>query len=230
MPVAELSLGPGTWLLLVACGALCGVDAVSWPQAMLSRPLVAGTLGGAVVGSPSAGFVAGAALELLSLAHPPFGAARYPDTGPAGVVAGAGYAAASASAAALAAALIVGWAVGWIGARTVHALRRLNARLLEPVSELAADPRRLERRHVGAIALDLGRAALLTAGFALPAILAVRLADGAAPGAARATAALLVFALAGATGAGARTLAAGWRGWPFLLAGAGGTWLVEKLW
>lgn len=232
MPLADLGLGPGGWLLLVACGAICGVDAVSWPQLMVSRPLVAGTLGGGLLGDPAAGFLAGAALELLALAHPPFGAARYPDTGPAGVMAGAGYAAAGGSGIGpLVVVLVAGWAVGWMGARSVHLLRRINARLLQPADVLAAEPVRLERRHRLGIGLDVARSALLTAGFLLPVVAASRLAAGFPADAATrgATAALVVIALAGAAGAGARTLSVGLAGWPLLVLGAALAWAAGVL-
>ncbi|MFQ5888884.1 MAG: PTS sugar transporter subunit IIC [Gemmatimonadota bacterium] len=231
MPLTELAIGPGTWLLLVTCGAVCGVDAVSWPQLMLSRPLVAGTLGGTLLGDPAAGFMCGAILELLALAHPPYGAATYPDTGPAGVVAGAGYAAAGGSGlAALVVALLAGWAIGWLGARSVHLLRRINEGLLKPVEALAGEPARLERRHRTAIALDALRAGLITGGFALPTAIATRLAAGSslAPTAVAATAALLVVAVSGSAGSGARTLSASLHAWHLLLLGAAVAWVVGR--
>jgi len=94
MTWSELYLGPGTWILAVLAGGIVGMDAVSWPQVMVSRPLVSATIGGALLGNPAAGMLTGALLEVLTLRHPPFGAAKYPDTGPAGLVAGASYAAA----------------------------------------------------------------------------------------------------------------------------------------
>ena len=119
MPWTELAFGPGTWILLVAAGAVLGMDAVSWPQAMISRPLVSATIGGWLLGSPGAGLLVGAVLELYSLRHPPFGAARYPDTGPAGLVAGASFAASGGHAAgAFLISLVIGWVLGWIGAVT----------------------------------------------------------------------------------------------------------------
>ncbi len=85
---------------VVAVGTLCGLDLVSVPQAMLSRPLVAGFLGGMVVGAPVQGLAVGALLELFALETLPVGAARYPDWGPPGAAAGALVGASRASAAA----------------------------------------------------------------------------------------------------------------------------------
>jgi mannose/fructose/N-acetylgalactosamine-specific phosphotransferase system component IIC len=77
---------------LALLGALLGLDVVSFPQAMVSRPVVAATLAGALVGRPGHGLVAGAVLELFALETLPFGASRYPEWGSAGVVGGALYA------------------------------------------------------------------------------------------------------------------------------------------
>ena len=69
-------------------GAVCGLDTVSFPQAMISRPIVAATVAGAVAGSPLRGLAVGALLELFALKTLPFGASRYPEWGSAAVVGG----------------------------------------------------------------------------------------------------------------------------------------------
>ncbi len=74
-------------------GGLIGLDVVSFPQAMISRPIVAATIGGAFVGNGTAGILIGAVLELIALDTLPFGASRYPEWGSAGVVGGALFAA-----------------------------------------------------------------------------------------------------------------------------------------
>ncbi|MEP6692744.1 MAG: PTS sugar transporter subunit IIC [Gemmatimonadaceae bacterium] len=112
---------------LALLGAIIGLDVVSFPQAMWSRPLVGATLGGAIVGRPEAGLVAGVVLELLAFDTLPVGAARYPDWGTAGVVGGAMHAAhpsnpSGALTLAVLAALLTAWAGGW----SMYALRRLN--------------------------------------------------------------------------------------------------------
>jgi mannose/fructose/N-acetylgalactosamine-specific phosphotransferase system component IIC len=53
--------------LLVLWGAVVGLDLVSVPQAMLSRPLVAGTVAGWLAGDLEAGLRVGVLLELFAL-------------------------------------------------------------------------------------------------------------------------------------------------------------------
>src|SRR5262245_64982939 len=76
-------------LPIAMLGGLLGLDVVSFPQAMISRPLVAATLGGALIGNAAMGLLVGAALELIALETLPFGASRYPEWGSAAVVGGA---------------------------------------------------------------------------------------------------------------------------------------------
>ncbi len=221
--MTELALEPGTWLLIVAIGGLLALDGVSFPQLMVSRPLISGTIGGALMGEIGGGMLVGAVLELLSLRHPPYGAAKYPDTGPAGLVAGAAYAGAgAASIEALVAALIGGWAAGWAGSYAGHARRKLNGRLVADRDALAADPPVLERRVAAALAIDFGRGVLVTAGFLVPVALAASLAANiAVPGPEAAFgAAALVTALAASIGAGARTTSPDIRAWAMVLLGA----------
>ncbi|HUF27182.1 MAG TPA: PTS sugar transporter subunit IIC [Gemmatimonadaceae bacterium] len=113
---------------LMLLGAILGLDVVSFPQAMISRPLVAATLAGAVVGQPMSGLLIGAALELISLETLPIGASRYPEWGSAAVVGGAIFAIhEGAPAGAMAVAVVGALATGWIGGWTMVLLRRLNA-------------------------------------------------------------------------------------------------------
>ena len=80
-------------LPLAFLGGVVGLDVVSFPQAMISRPIVAATLGGAFVGNGTAGVLIGVVLELIALDTLPFGASRYPEWGSAGVAGGALFAA-----------------------------------------------------------------------------------------------------------------------------------------
>nr|MBA2626511.1 PTS sugar transporter subunit IIC [Gemmatimonadales bacterium] len=68
-------------VLLLAWATICGVDLVSMPQVMLSRPLVAASVAGWIVGDLEAGLRVGALLEMFALDVLPVGAVRYPDYG-----------------------------------------------------------------------------------------------------------------------------------------------------
>jgi mannose/fructose/N-acetylgalactosamine-specific phosphotransferase system component IIC len=121
MPLLDL-------LPLALLGAVLGLDVVSFPQAMTSRPLVAATLAGALAGSAPSGLLAGAALEFIALETLPFGASRYPEWGSASVVGGALFAEfAPSPSGALTAAVLAAIATAWVGGWTMIMLRRLNA-------------------------------------------------------------------------------------------------------
>lgn len=117
-------------LPLAILGAVLGLDTVSFPQAMLSRPLVAATLGGMLAGSPGGGLLVGAALELIAFETLPFGASRYPEWGSASAVGGALFATSvSAPPGALSLAVIAAVATAWVGSWSMVKLRHLNARM-----------------------------------------------------------------------------------------------------
>jgi mannose/fructose/N-acetylgalactosamine-specific phosphotransferase system component IIC len=109
-------------------GAVCGLDVVSFPQAMISRPLVAATASGALAGRVEQGLLVGAILELVALETLPFGASRYPEWGSAAVVAGA-LAASNplGRPGTLSVSILAALATAWIGGWTMIAIRRLNA-------------------------------------------------------------------------------------------------------
>jgi PTS system mannose-specific IIC component len=70
-------------VLLLGWGTLAGLDLVTFPQALLNRPIVAGAGTGLLLGDPVAGLAVGAVLELFALDVLPVGASRYPDYGAA---------------------------------------------------------------------------------------------------------------------------------------------------
>ncbi|MEE9206777.1 MAG: PTS sugar transporter subunit IIC [Gemmatimonadota bacterium] len=223
MPVPEIVAGPGEWLALVLLGALTALDSVSWPQAMISRPLVAATLAGWIMGSPAAGFLCGAALELMDMLHAPYGAARYPEPGPASVVAGSAYAAAGATTVGpLAAALLLGWALAQVGGWSVQLQRRVNEHLLPDRTNLASRPREIEARHVLAMLVDGVRGALLVGSFTVPAMLITGLSTLGEWEPAQTAYAItaIVLTVAVASGAAARRAAHGVQGWPYFMGGA----------
>ena len=105
-----------------------GLDVVSFPQAMVSRPIVAATVAGAFLGHASLGLMVGAALELIALETLPFGASRYPEWGSASVVGGAIFATQrTGTAGALCVAVLAALATAWIGGWTMHVHRGIIA-------------------------------------------------------------------------------------------------------
>ena len=213
----------GTWLLVTAVGVLLGLDGVTWLQTMASRPIVAGTIGGMLFGDPVAGFLAGAWLEFVTSRHPPFGAARYPETGPAGLIAGAAYAMSdTASILALLVAVLAGWTIGWIGTHTISVMRLFIDRLVGDPRVFAGDPAELARRHRRAMRIDGARAGLITGALFLPVVFSVRWIEAIGPGPAGGTPTGLVaaMALAGLGGVGARVLGGRREGWPPFVLGA----------
>ena len=58
-------------LPLTLLGAVLGLDVVSFPQAMLSRPIVSATLAGALVGEPAPSFVMSSVASSQSLPQVP---------------------------------------------------------------------------------------------------------------------------------------------------------------
>lgn len=115
-------------LPIAILGGILGLDVVSFPQAMISRPLVAATLAGGLIGDAMSGMLVGAALELIALETLPFGAAKYPEWGSAATVGGALFAGhPTHPAGSMTMAVIAAIATGWIGAWTMYQLRKLNA-------------------------------------------------------------------------------------------------------
>jgi len=152
-------------LPIALLGALLGLDVVSFPQAMVSRPIVAATLAGAFIGHPPAGLLIGVVLELIALDTLPFGASRYPEWGSAGVVGGALFAAQppgmpGALPASLLAALLTASISGW----SMVVLRRVIAARLERTRDSieAGSRGALLSLHLSGMTMDLLRAALVT--------------------------------------------------------------------
>ena len=146
-------------------GALLGLDVVSFPQAMISRPIVAATLAGALAGNAASGLLVGVLLEMVALETLPVGASRYPEWGTASVVGGALFAADGAGrVGALVLSVLAAIATAWVGGWSMYGLRRLNgAWAKRALPALNAGARGavvgLQLRGMGA---DLLRGALLT--------------------------------------------------------------------
>lgn len=152
-------------VILAVLGGLLGMDTVSFPQAMLSRPIVAGTLAGAVSGQPLPGLLVGATLELFAVETLPFGASRYPEWGSASVI--GGVLASSGSGmepgrlcTAVLATLIMAWVGGW----SMVQLRKLNARLARVRHDAVSrgNRRSVIGLQVAGLGADLIRGTILT--------------------------------------------------------------------
>lgn len=117
-------------LPIALLGGVLGMDVVTFPQAMISRPIVAATAAGVFIGNAPAGLTMGAVLELLALEMLPFGASRYPEWGSASVVGGSLYAAHPGDpAGALAASLFAALVTALVSGKSMVSLRRFNASL-----------------------------------------------------------------------------------------------------
>ena len=152
-------------LVFALLGAFLGLDVVSFPQAMLSRPIVASTLAGTLGGSAGDGLLAGVFLEMMALETLPVGASRYPEWGTASVVGGALYVTRTGDAtSALLFAMLGAMITAWVGGWSMHALRRLNGRWTKralPALE-AGDASVVTWLQMRGIVADLGRSFVLT--------------------------------------------------------------------
>jgi mannose/fructose/N-acetylgalactosamine-specific phosphotransferase system component IIC len=115
---------------LLVWGSLVGLDLVSVPQAMISRPLVAGTVAGWLAGDVEAGLRIGVLFELFALDVLPVGAVRYPDYGPATVVAAA-LAAGTPWELSLGVSAALGLVLAVVGGWSLQVVRRWNARAIQ---------------------------------------------------------------------------------------------------
>jgi mannose/fructose/N-acetylgalactosamine-specific phosphotransferase system component IIC len=152
-------------LPIALLGALLGLDVVSFPQAMTSRPIVSSTLAGAFIGHAPAGLLIGVVLEMIALDTLPFGASRYPEWGSAAVVGGALFGAQpdgmpGALPACLLAALLTASISGW----SMVVLRRLIAHRLERTRDRIEEGSRdaLLTLHLSGMSMDLLRGGLVT--------------------------------------------------------------------
>ena len=150
-------------VLLLLWGTLVGLDLVSVPQAMISRPLVAGTVAGWLAGDVHTGLRVGVLFELFALDVLPVGAVRYPDYGPAtvGAVAlGAG----SVWQLGLGVSVALGLVLAVLGGWTLQLVRRSNARAIQrQAAALAAgESSAIRRLQYGGLLRDTSRGFMLT--------------------------------------------------------------------
>jgi PTS system mannose-specific IIC component len=161
--------GVGALLAAAAWATVAGLDLVSVPQGLLSRPLVAGAVGGWILGDPEAGLRVGLLLELYALDVMPVGASRYPDYG-AAAVGGTLAAAGLEGPWAVGPAAALGLGLAWLGGVSMQYLRQANARAVQRVAAplSAGEPGVIASLQLGGLVRD-GARALLLAGLAIAA-------------------------------------------------------------
>lgn len=151
---------------LIVLGAVLGLDVVSFPQVMISRPIVAATAAGALVGQPERGLAIGVALEFFALESLPFGASRYPEWGSAAVVGGALFAQTpDGTAAAMTAACFLALVCASVGGSSMILLRRWNAYWARQQQTRIArgSGSAVMALQIGGLSSDFVRAGLVTA-------------------------------------------------------------------
>lgn len=114
--------------IVALLGGLLGLDVVSFPQAMLSRPLVACTISAGFLGAAPLGLLLGVLVEAFALETLPVGASRYPEWGSSSAVGGALIAREpTLSEGSLLVAVVATLVTAWIGGWSMVQVRRLNA-------------------------------------------------------------------------------------------------------
>jgi PTS system mannose-specific IIC component len=218
-------------VILALLGGVLGLDTVSFPQAMLSRPIVGATIAGAFMGNATAGLLAGATLELFAVDTLPFGASRYPEWGSAGVIGGTFFAKASEfEAGRLTTSVLAALLVAWVGGWSMVQVRKLNARWARARHDAVASGARgtVIGLQVSGLVADLCRGIILTA-VGLAVLPRVQVAVLEQWGTDAAVSRAVVAGVAGAVSLGAAYklfhAVPGFR-WEFLLGLAGGLALV----
>ncbi len=171
-------LPPYGVVILVIWGTITALDLVSVPQGLLSRPLVAGMVAGWLVGDVEAGTRMGVLFECFALDVLPIGAVRYPDYGPATVVATA-LAAGAPWEFGLGAGVALGLVLAVLGGWTLQYVRRWNARAIQQrAAALAAGEGNAIRllQYGGLVRDGLRGAALTAAGLAVASLIALHVA------------------------------------------------------
>lgn len=154
-------------LPIAVLGAVMGLDVVSFPQAMISRPIVASTAAGALIGEADRGLAMGVALEFFALESLPFGASRYPEWGSAAVVGGALFAMSPDGApAAMTVAALAALITASVGGNSMVWMRKFLARVATSRHEALAEGsgRAIVGLQLAGMTADLLRGFFLTLG------------------------------------------------------------------
>lgn len=148
---------------LFAWGTVVGLDLVSLPQVMISRPIVVGTVAGWLAGDAATGVTVGVILELFALESVAIGAARYPDYGAATV--GAVVAKSGMEGSGLTGlAVMLGLVLASIGGWTLLRLRHANATAVRrrEASLRTGDPVAVGALQYGGLFRDVARSMILS--------------------------------------------------------------------
>jgi PTS system mannose-specific IIC component len=150
-------------LPLLLWGTLVGLDLVSVPQAMISRPVVTGAVAGALAGDLEAGLRIGVLFELFALDVLPVGAVRYPDYGPA-TVAAVALGAGTPWELGLGISAAFGLVLAVLGGWSLQVVRRWNARAIQrrAAALAAGESNAIRWLQYGAIFRDMVRGFTLT--------------------------------------------------------------------
>jgi mannose/fructose/N-acetylgalactosamine-specific phosphotransferase system component IIC len=160
---------------LLTWGTLVGLDVVTVPQSMISRPVIAGTVTGIIIallnpvpgasGAVLTGMLVGGTLELYALDVLPFGASRYPDYGPATVA--AVYTATDwpRPEVGLGVGVLVGLLTAVLGGWMMQVVRRANAQAIQKRAAAlsAGETEAIRALQWGGIRRDIARSAGVTA-------------------------------------------------------------------
>ena len=154
---------PHVVLPLLLWGTLVGLDLVSVPQAMISRPVVTGAVAGALAGDLEAGLRIGVLSELFALDVLPVGAVRYPDYGPA-TVAAVALGAGTPWELGLGISAAFGLVLAVLGGSSLQVVRRWNARAIQrrAAALAAGESNAIRWLQYGAIFRDMVRGFTLT--------------------------------------------------------------------
>ena len=217
------------WLL--AWGTILGLDLVSLPQMMISRPLVAGAVAGWILGDPAFGITTGLVLELFALESLAIGAAKYPDYGAAtvgAVVAGAG----SPWIQSLGVAVTIGLVLAGIGGLTLLWLRHANSRAVRrrAASLLVGDPVAVFALQFGGLGRDLTRSVILAVFAILVGLAAREWIPGLGPAESMLSYVVIGGGLAGAVSGALRTAGRGSRLRWLAIGGVGGILALVVIW
>lgn len=222
-------LEAGPLAAVLAWGVVVALDLVSGPQMLLSRPVVAGTVAGLLLGDPVAGMTLGALMELYALEVVPIGATRYPDFGVSTVVAVVAVAGRPLPLVlGLAAALAL--LMAQLSRPLMDLVRRRNAGVVQRHAEAlaAGDPALVTRLQLGGLGADAARGAVLAAAGIAAALLLRRAGEPPASLAAALAAVAVAGGAAAALSGLVRTIGQGGR-LPWLVAGGAGGLLLLGL-